>query len=185
MTLQILVLEVLNCLLQCDYVPFLRSVLLSMVPFPRRGPGFQMWMLSLLLLGRAIGHVAVKMILWALQRVFSAWCIAERWISTLRTDIVTPKSDLGVRLHPCRRTLPRMGEIADTGSRCSMVPKMLRFPQSLSVSMMVRLILKMLARMTSARISSRVVFHSSPLAVCNFADSLALEIRRGLSSPCA
>ena len=96
MTRQALVLEVLNCLLQCDYVPFPRIVLLSMAPFPRRSPGFQLWF------GRAIGHVAVKMILWALQRVLSGWCIAERWIGTLRIDNVTPKSDLGVRLHPCR-----------------------------------------------------------------------------------
>ena len=34
----------------------------------------------------------------------------------------------------------------------------------------------------TSRSSSRVVFHSSSLAVCNFGDSLALEIRRGLSS---
>ena len=102
MTRQVLVLEVLNCLLQCDDVRFLRNVLLSMAPFPRQGPGFQLWMLSFLLLSRAIGHVAVKMILWALQRVLSGWCIAERWIGHLRIDNLTPKSDLGVRLHPCR-----------------------------------------------------------------------------------
>ena len=75
--------------------------------------------------------------------------------------------------------LLRMSEIADTGSRCSMVrsmvPKILRFPQSLRVAMLVHLILKMLATITSARISSRVVFHSSSLAVCNFADSSAME----------
>ena len=115
MTRQILVLEVLNCLLQCDYVPFLRIVLLSMVPFPRRGPGFQLWMLSLLLLRRAIGQVAVKMILWALQRVLSGWCIAERWIGTLRIDNVTPTSDLGVRLHPCRQTLPYGRDVCRLG----------------------------------------------------------------------
>ena len=68
MTRQVLVLEVLNCLVQCDDVPVHRNVLLSMAPFSRRLLGFQLWMLSLLLLSRAIGHLAVKMILLALQR---------------------------------------------------------------------------------------------------------------------
>ena len=82
---------------------------------------------------------------------------------------------------------------ADTGFReqwsAQIVPKILRCPESLCVSMMMRLILHTPAchddfsKEGTSRGVSRVVFHSSSLAVCNFSDSAVLEIRCGLSSP--
>ena len=56
-----------------------------------------------------------------------------------------------------------MSEIADTGSRwqwCAQwLQKILRIPESLRVSMMVRLILKMLATMTAARMERPEAVH--------------------------
>ena len=80
-----------------------------------------------------------------------------------------------------------MSEIADTCSRCSMVPKKTAL-SSVPTSVHDGAFDSQNAchddcgTNGTSRGSSRVVFHSSSLAVCNFADSLALEIRRGLSS---
>ena len=103
---QELVLEVFNCFLQGNDVPLSRNMFFDSSCFSTSRPWIPIFNTEPLPFGQSVGHVVVKVIFLAGWRVFSGGCLAERWIGTLRIDNVIPKSDLGVRFHPCRRTIP-------------------------------------------------------------------------------
>ena len=102
---QELVVKVSNCFLQGDDVSLFRNLFFDSSFFSTPRSWFPMVNTEPFLRGQSVGHVVVEMILLAGCRVFSAWCIAERCVDTFYIDSVTPKSVLGVRFYPCRKTI--------------------------------------------------------------------------------
>ena len=97
MTRQVLVLEVLNCLLQSDDGPLPCNVLLDGF-FSSSGSWIPVVDAEPLLFGRSLGHVAVKMILLA------CWSASRN--AGLAPSNVTPKSDLGGPSSPVPKNHP-------------------------------------------------------------------------------
>ena len=110
---QELVLEVFNCFLQGDDVPLPRNMFFDSSFSSTSRPWVPIVAAEPFLFGQSVGHVAINVILLARWRMFPGWRLAERRIGTLRIDNVTPKSDLGVRLHRCRKP-SRMDETSSS-----------------------------------------------------------------------
>ena len=97
--------EVFNCFLQGDKVPLRRNVFFDRSFFSTSRSRVPIVNTEFHLLDQSVEYVVVKVIFLTKDVKFSAWCLAERCIGFFHIDNVAPKSVLGVRFHPCRKTI--------------------------------------------------------------------------------